>query len=58
MTLRSAALREALQAERAQLEARVVERTAELAEVNARLHVELKSVSTARSSAPPHGNRW
>lgn len=42
VTLRSAALREALQAERAQLEARVVERTAELAEVNARLHVELK----------------
>lgn len=42
VTLRSFALREALQAERAQLEARVVERTAELAEVNARLHVELR----------------
>jgi len=42
VTLRSAALREALQAERAQLEARVAERTGELAEVNARLQVELQ----------------
>lgn len=42
VTLRSATLLQALQAERAQLEARIAERTGELAEVNERLRVELK----------------
>lgn len=41
VTLRSAALRQTLHAERAQLEARIAERTHELAELNERLRVEL-----------------
>lgn len=42
VTLRSAALRQTLQAERSQLEARIAERTHELAELNERLRIELK----------------